>query len=87
MRICRSRVVVVLLVLLALSVCLPSARGVGDAHTTAPHACSLMAVASAPATSLIAPASGPRAAVEAMTTMYEVPRRLVDPPPRASLLT
>jgi hypothetical protein len=46
-----------------------------------------MAVASAPATSLIAPASGPRAAVEAMTTMYEVPRRLVDPPPRASLLT
>jgi hypothetical protein len=77
-------VVVVLLVLLALSVCPPSARGVGDAHTTAPHACSLMAVASEPALSLIAPTSGPRAAVEAMSGAYEVPRRLLDPPPRAS---
>jgi hypothetical protein len=85
MRICVSRVVVVMLVLLALSVCLPSSRGVGDAHTTAPHACSLVAVASAPALSLIVPASGPRAAVEATSDAYEVPRRLLDPPPRAPL--
>jgi hypothetical protein len=35
--------------------------------------------------SLIVPASGPRAAVEAISDAYEVPRRLLDPPPRAPL--
>ncbi len=73
---------VMFVVLLALGVCLLGVGDVGDAHMIGPHTCWLMLVPSAPGSALLALAGRPCVAIETVSSLYEVPGRPVDPPPR-----
>jgi hypothetical protein len=74
--------IVLLLTVLVLSAFLPGILG-ADEHMAAPHSCVTLAVCPNHSAS-IALAGGRRVIVDLVASLYEIPRRLVDPPPRSS---